>query len=421
MYILYSILLFFLLLIYLPSYLIKYKSRYKNNLHLKERTGWGLFPFKNKHKSIWIHAVSVGEVLALQNLIHKIKQKHPQWRVHFSTLTPSGMEVARQKILDADNIFFVPLDFRLVVRRFFKLLKPDIFILSESEFWPNLLKEAHKHTQGVLLVNGRISNQSFPRYSKFKFLVRKILKNIDYFMVQTPLDKERLGKIGITPTKVEVSGNLKAEINPPQKTAKEISGLKKKLHIPERKKVILAGSTREGEEEKLIQAFIRAKKKSNNILLIIAPRHPQRIEKVEKLLRKYSLYPAKRTSISSSWEVMILDTLGELASFYALCDIAFVGGSLIPWGGHNLLEPAFYKKPIFFGPYMENFAFLAQKFVSSGAAKIVSTTEELEEMFLPSEKKELENMGFQAQKTLKSLQGATDRILAVLESYTRED
>lgn len=419
MYLLYKIFLFVFILVNFPLYFIKLKIKKGERLHLKERLGWGLIHPPNKEKSLWIHAVSVGEVLSLQNLITQIKQKHPHWGVYFSTLTQSGMQMAKEKIREADNHFYIPLDFTWVVRKFFNRLQPRLLVLSESEFWPNLLREARKKTRGVLLVNGRISDQSFKRYRRFKFCIQKLLKNIDFFMVQTLQDKERLEKLGLNSKKIRITGNLKAEVNFSSPGKKEVFSLKKELHIPQSKKIILAGSTREGEEEKLIKAFGRALKKRKDLLLIIAPRHLQRVEEVERIVRKFSLRGVKRTEgvSHSQWEIMILDTLGELASFYAFCDVAFVGGSLVPWGGHNLLEPAFYQKPVFFGPHMENFSFLAEKFVQSGAAQIVSTPEELEEMFLMKNPEHLEKMGTQAKETLDSLQGASGQILEIMESF----
>jgi len=385
---------------------------------LRDRLGRRLNDDGAQKQSLWIHAVSVGEVLSLQNLIKKIKEKHPAWTIHFSTLTNTGMRVAKEKLTDADNIFFVPLDFKYVVRKYFNILRPRVFVLAESELWPNLLREANRQTKGVLLINGRISSRSFKRYSRFKFVAKKILKNIDLFLVQTEKDKENLERIGVNSGVVEVVRNLKSEINLPILTEEDLLKLKSNLNIPVTNRVIVAGSTRKGEEKKLIEAYSRAKSVKENLLLILAPRHPERFDEVERICQDFPFKVMRRTQVSPNeqWDILILDTIGELAHFYALSDVSFVGGSLVPWGGQNLLEPAFYKKPIFFGPHMENFAFLAEKFVQSGAARIINKNKDLDEMFLIRDKESLEKMGRSAKETLNSLQGATEKTIKAIEA-----
>ncbi len=418
MYIFYSILLLISFLIYIPLYFVRIKLIRRENLFLRERLGFRLKDVNTKRKSIWIHAVSVGEVLSLQNLIKKIKERHPAWIIHFSTLTNTGMRVAKEKLVDADHIFFIPIDFTHVVRKFFNILKPRVFILAESEFWPNLLREAKKQTKGVLLINGRISPQSFKRYIRFKFFAKKILKNIDLFLVQTERDKENLEEIGVNSGLVEVVRNLKSEVNLPLLTKEELLSLKRDLSIPVTKIVIVAGSTRKGEERKLLEAYARARSMREDLLLILAPRRPERFDEVERICQDFRFKVMRRTLVSpkTQWDVLILDTIGELAQFYALSDVAFVGGSLVPWGGQNLLEPAFCKKPIFFGPHMENFSFLAEKFVKSGAARIINRKEDLVEMFLIQDEKFLEEMGKKAKETLNSLQGATEKTIKAIEA-----
>ncbi|MDH5466379.1 MAG: 3-deoxy-D-manno-octulosonic acid transferase [Candidatus Aminicenantes bacterium] len=371
----------------------------------------------SEKKSIWFHAVSVGEVLSLQNLIKKIKEKHPDWQIHFSTLTNTGMRVAREKLTDADHLFFVPMDFAFLVRKFFRALKPSVFVLAESEFWPNLIREAKKSTDGVLLINGRISPRSFKKYFRFRALTKKVLRDIDLFLVQTSEDKAKLERIGVSSELVRVAGNLKAEIDLPSFTPEEILGIKEKMSIPASKKVVVAGSTRNGEERKLLESFVKARRAREDLVLIMAPRHPERFDEVEKLCQEFSLQAARKTQVTpnSQWEVLILDTIGELARFYALCDLAFIGGSLVPWGGHNLLEPAFYSKPVFFGPHMKNFAYLAEIFAGAGAARVAHDGKDLVEMFLMRDERTLSEMGRKAKDTLISLQGATEKTIQAIE------
>lgn len=417
MYIAYSCLLFASLLLYMIPYFIRIKLIRKESLFLKERLGCSLPSIQSGKKSVWFHAVSVGEVLSLQNLIKKVREGHPDWSIFFSTLTNTGMRVAKDKLADADHIFFVPVDFACVVKKFFHALKPDIFVLAESEFWPNLLRVAREKTQGVLLINGRISQKAFQRHFRFRFISKKILKNINLFLVQTETDRERLEKIGFHSDVVRVVSNLKSEIALPRFSEEELMNTKKNLGLPPTQKVVVAGSTRKGEEKIILDAFEKARKQRDDLLLILAPRHPERIDDVEKICQDFSFQVIKRTAArpNTRWDIMILDTMGELASFYAICTLAFIGGSLVPWGGQNLLEPAFYGKPVFFGPHMKNFAYLADKFVQAGAARVVTDKDDVLEMFLIRDADSLKKMGDRAKETLHSLRGATEKTVKAIE------
>jgi 3-deoxy-D-manno-octulosonic-acid transferase len=418
MYVVYSVFLFFALLFYFPVYFVRSRILKGENLHFCQRCGWGLKEKDSRKKSVWFHAVSVGEVLSLQNLIQEIKKRHPDWRIDFSCLTESGFRMAKEKLSEADDIFFVPLDFGLIVKRFFRTLKPDVFVLAESEFWPHLLREARRSTKGVLLVNGRISTRSFKRYRRWMFLVKRILSQVSLFLVQTKKDKDMLEKIKVDPNIVQVAGNLKAEIELPLLSPQDLKHLRESLGIPEEAKVIVAGSVRKGEEGPLLRAYSKAKEKIPELVFILAPRHPDRAGELEKICRTYPFSVKMRTAVQTfdRWDVLILDTLGELARFYALSDVAFVGGSLVPWGGHNLLEPAFYAKPVFFGPHMDNFAHLAEIFIEAGAARILEGQQDLVDVFSLRDEQEYQEMGLRAKSTLQLLQGATEKSLRAIES-----
>jgi 3-deoxy-D-manno-octulosonic-acid transferase len=419
MYWMYSFLLFLCLAVYLPVYWVRHRLLKKEKIHFLQRLGFGLGNWSNKKKSLWIHAVSVGEVLSLQNLIREIKKTHHDWTIHFSCLTNSGFRVAQEKLNEADHIFFIPLDFTTLVKKFFRRIKPDVFILAESEFWPNLLKEANKSTLGVLLINGRISHRSFKHYKRIKGLIKSVLSNINLFLVQTERDKNFLEKIHVDPHHIRVVGNLKAEIGLDTLSHRKLSRMREGLGISGVDTVVVAGSVHKGEEEVLLEGFNRARQTKTSLKLILVPRHPERTGEMEKTCREYRFDVKRKTQLheGEKWDVLILDTLGELAQFYALSDVAFVGGSLIPWGGHNLLEPAFYQKAIFFGPHMDNFAYLAEIFVESGAARIIRGQEELVAMFLAQDKKAYQEMGQKAKDTLQSLQGATKKTLQAIESF----
>jgi len=408
--------------LYAPGYFIQLKVWRKESLFLRERLGMKLPAAKPEAPSLWIHAVSVGEVLSLRRLVFELRAKHPSWPIYFSTLTNTGYRVARQTLSGVEEIFFVPLDFSWVVRRFFSALRPRLFVLAESEFWPHLLRQARRSCRSVILINGRMSRRSHGKYRRWRSLVRPVLDNIDYFLVQTERDRERLEGIGIPARKVEVAGNLKAEVRLPEVSAEERNGLRADFGLSPDKKVIVAGSTHRGEEALILKAFGGARVVRPDLVMVIAPRHPERSSEVEKAGVELGLRVMRRTraELDKPWDVLILDTIGELAKFYALADLAFVGGSLVPHGGQNLLEPAYYGKPLCFGKHMENFAALADDFVSSGAARVVLGLEELEEVFLMRDEKELEEMGRKAKDLLRSLQGATARTLQVIESRIAE-
>lgn len=238
------------------------------------------------------------------------------------------------------------------------------------------------------------------------------------FLVQTENDKERLERIGMRSEGIRVVSNLKSEIDLPLYDEKKSLNIKKNLSIPFTKKVIVAGSTRKGEERMLLDAFEKARKVKKDLLLILAPRHPERFDEVERICQDSSFRVKRRTraAADTQWDIMILDTIGELAQFYALCDLAFIGGSLVPWGGHNLLEPAFYQKPIFFGPHMKNFDYLADKFVQAGAARVVHTEDDIVDIFMLKDEKSLGLMGDRAKRTLNSLQGATEKTIQAINA-----
>lgn len=417
MYALYSFLWGAVFLLMLPFYAVKEKIFHKKKIYFWERLGRGIPKMEKKSCRLWIHAVSVGEVFSLQNLVRRIAEKHPEWEICFSSLTSSGMRAARDKIYKPACLFYVPFDFKSVVRKYFKRLQPDIFVLAESEIWPNLLRVARKKTKGVLLINGRMSERAYRRHYRLRFFSRRILSNVSRFLMQTEKDAERIKKIGISPEKVEVAGNLKCEVTLSPMNREEMLRFRGSLALSEDRLVVTAGSTRKGEEELLLKAYMDARKTGMSMGLIIAPRHPQRTEEILKLCASYPVSVVRRTSMKSgkTWDILIVDTLGELTRFYDLCDAAFVGGSLVPWGGHNFLEPAFFEKPVFFGPHMDNFEHLAALFVEHGAARIVRDRKELTDMLIRISRGEIEEMGEKAKSLIDSLRGATEKTISTME------
>ena len=420
MYRLYSFVLFIVFALYTPWHYIRTRCFRRDRVYFRERLALGFQPEEGDRPGVWIHAVSVGEVLSLQNLIRELKRRHPEWKLFLSALTSAGFRVAREKIREADRIFFVPLDFRRPVRRVLRALRPRLLVLAESEFWPNLLREASLSGCRILVVNGRISQTSFKRYAELKPLARRILANVNRFLVQTDLDRERLVELGVPPAAIEVAGNLKAEVRLPDLSADDLRAFRREIGLQDDRPVLVAGSTRKGEEQRLLGAFAVARRRRPDRRLIVAPRQVDRADDVVRQARDLGLRTVTRTEITAGraaegWDVLILDTIGELAIFYALSTGAFVGGSLVSWGGHNILEPAYYGKPVFFGPHMKNFAALADVFLKADAARIVRTDEDLVAMFLADGEGELVEMGKRARRVLQSLAGATDRAIEAAE------
>lgn len=418
MYFLYSSVFALALAVVLPMYLVRLRIRRGEPLYLKERLGISFPLAKGGRPFLWIHAVSVGEVLSLQNLIRSVQASHPDWEIGFSVLTNTGYSVAREKIKDVDHLFFIPFDIGWSVRRVFNRLRPALLVLAESEYWPRLLREAERRDCPILVVNGRISARTFHRMKRIGRPAARLLEKVSRFLVQTPRDRNRLEQIGVLSTRIQVAGNLKCETSLPAPTPAEIDSFKSSLRIPSGNKVVVAGSIHVGEEGPLLDAFREARRKRSDIRFVLAPRHPDKFGDFENRRLDDGLVIRRRTRLEpgQDWDILLLDTIGELARVYAACDAAFIGGSLIPWGGQNLLEPAFYGKPMVFGPHMENFAALAEAFVEGGGARIVRTTEELAAFFAFEKPAEMEEMGRRARAILLSLQGATERVLAAMGS-----
>jgi 3-deoxy-D-manno-octulosonic-acid transferase len=420
-YVLYTFFLCVALALYCPYYAVRMKILRRERLYLKERLGFDPISRDPARPGIWIHAVSVGEVLSVQNFVERLRARHPEWDIFVSTHTNSGMRIAREKLVSADKIFFVPLDIPWVVRRIFRAVDPRVLVLAESEFWPNLLREAARRGTRVLVVNGRISKNSHKNYSKIRPLIRKIFRNVDRFLVQTDLDRIRLEELGVPGDKIGVAGNLKSEVHLAPLAADQREFLRESLGIPEHCRVVVAGSTRKGEEEIILRAFRNERRPDGLLRLILAPRQIERAGELAKAAREDGLTAFCRTEMlqdrppARDWDVLILDTLGELARFYALSDSAFVGGSLVEWGGHNILEPAFHAKPVYFGPHMGNFAHLAECFLKGGGARVVRNEEDLSAMFRSAGSPNSAEMGGRARVCLDALPGATDRTIGDVE------
>ena len=415
MFLFYNLLLACAALLSLPWWLFQMRLP-KYRAGLKERLGQVPERLKGDQTgSIWVHAVSVGEVLAVSQLIAELQKKYPDRKIFISTTTATGQNLARQRFGE-DHVFFMPLDFSFAVRPYLNALKPQLLILAETEFWPNLLHLAGRRGIALATVNARISDRSFPRYKRFKWFFGRVLSEMDLFLTQTVEDASRLRAIGAATERVRVSGNLKFDIRPSTQAAL-VSDLRKA--ISKDTPVIVCGSTADGEEEIVLEAFKAVQQRFPSTIMVLAPRHPERFEKVAAMISSAGFRLQRRSAWSASQPIapgiFLLDTVGELAAVYALADIAFVGGSLVPTGGHNILEPAQYGAAIVVGPHTFNFREIVSLFEQGNAVKVV-IAENIGSQFLEllNQPAERAGLGQRAKDLFAHHAGATRRTLDAL-------
>jgi 3-deoxy-D-manno-octulosonic-acid transferase len=306
--------------------------------------------------------------------------------VFVSTTTIAGQQIARRRLQDVDAIFYFPFDWTFIVRRTLRLVRPRLFIMMETEIWPNLLRECRTRGIRTVLVNGRISSRSYPRYRLIRPLFKRVLADIDRFCVQGEESRLRLVDLGADPARIAVTGSLKfdslegpAAVGPQARARDRVLRF---FRVTPNRPVIIAGSTLKGEEAAMLHAFRRVKTAAPDALLILAPRHPERFAEAEALAAQSGFRTTRRSDLPIDAEpradIVVLDSIGELAPLYQIATIVFVGGSLVDAGGHNILEPAIFGKPILFGPHMQNFQEIADAFLHAGAARQVQSADDLE-------------------------------------------
>lgn len=417
MYVLYSIVYALALLISSPYWMVRMLQAGKYRAGLKQRLGSAPKSLKlaaGRQQSIWIHAVSVGEVLAISGVVDALKTRFPDREIYISTTTLTGLKLAREKF-GFERVFYLPLDLPFAIKPFLSAIQPALLVLAETEFWPNLLHIAARIGCQIAVVNARISDRSFPGYRRFRILLKRVLENVDLFLAQNEVDQDRLIAIGAIPERVRVAGNLKFDVKAPAESALSRE-LRRSLQQDQR--ILVFGSTVEGEEEVVIAPFKSVLKEYPKALIILAPRHPERFDAVAELLRGAGLNFWRRSAWHASplvGGVLLLDTIGELASVYSIADLAFVGGSLVPRGGHNILEPAQFAKPILVGPYYENFREIVRAFLAANAVRVVNA-EELGSAVLNllGQRHEATQLGSRAFHVVEGGRGSTQRTLAAL-------
>jgi 3-deoxy-D-manno-octulosonic-acid transferase len=423
-YVIYNLLLAVALLASAPYWLVrllrqgKYREGLGNRLgivppHLRSLAAAG-------KPVIWVHAVSVGEILAVAGLIQEMRKRFGDYAIAISTTTSTGHKLADDRF-GPENVFFFPLDLSFAVQRYMRLLRPRLVVIAETEFWPNFLRAARLSGAAVAVVNARISDRSYPRYRKFAFLPRIVLRSVDRFLAQTEEDARRLVGIGAEQGRVELAGNLKFDAAAPA-TKPEVGQLHARLQELSAGPVVVLGSTVEGEEQMLLATLSAIIEQHPRALVILAPRHKERFDAVAGLLNNCGIPFTRRSHPEwprnvTSGSILLLDTIGELASIYSLAHVAFVGGSLAPRGGHNILEPAGFGLPIIVGPHTENFRDIVQKFADGGGVLVVRDQHELQSALLRllADSLERKQLGERALEVLKANQGATERTLAELE------
>jgi 3-deoxy-D-manno-octulosonic-acid transferase len=375
-------------------------------------------PRTGPDRVIWIHAVSVGEVLAVSGLVDQMRRTFPQHRILVSTTTDTGQALARKRFGEA-NVFYFPMDFAFAIRPYLQALLPELVVLVETEFWPNFMWLAHAAGARIAVVNARISDRSLPNYRRFRWALRKMLVHVDLFLAQTPEDSARLESIGAEAQRVQVTGNLKFDLSLPS-SPPIVESLRQSLAVEGAGPVLVCGSTVEGEEPLLLKAFENLRVAHPRAVMILAPRHPERFDQVAILLQQLGIRSFRR----SQWQgealagrVLLVDSIGELAALYALADVAFVGGSLVPRGGHNIIEPAQHGLAIVTGNHTENFRDIVALFQSRDAVRIVGMAElPLTLMHLLANDAERHALGRRAEETIRSQTGATSRTLEALKT-----
>jgi 3-deoxy-D-manno-octulosonic-acid transferase len=432
MMVVYSSLLLAVLVVGAPYWLVRMATSGRYRAGLRGRLGLvpaGLRAAVAGQRVIWVHAVSVGEVIAATQLIRELKAALPGWVVAVSTTTETGQRLAKDR-LEESPVFYLPLDFQFAVRRYLRVLRPKMLVLMESELWPRLIEECAQSGVPIAVVNARVSDRSFPRYMRLRRLWRPCLGMISLFLAQSKETAERLMKIGAPVERVKVTGNLKYDVRVGTESA-----LTKMLRsaLPVGARVIVCGSTLDGEEKILLEAWPALLAKGPNAVMVLAPRHPDRFFAVASMAtaNNFRLVQASKfregnaeeltTSALEAGSIFLLDTIGDLASMYELGSVAFVGGSLVPAGGHNPLEPAQFGVPVVMGPSFQNFRDVVETMRDASALRIVSAMDVGAELTkLLQDADEAKALGERGRAVFEAQAGATARTVQLLMPLLEE-
>ncbi len=444
MFLLYSLFYSVAVVLVAPYYLWRMRGKSGSAGYWRERLGVLPLSFQRVEPgAIWVHAVSVGETLAVVGLVRALQEQYPTRQIFLSHVTPAGREAGEKRLpalgRRGDSSarpavagrFYLPLDWVWCVRRVLDRIRPTLLVIVETELWPNLLREARKSGSRIVLVNARLSARSLRGYRLIRPFMRRILEQVEWVCAQTSEDAERFQFLGARTERVVVTGNLKFDARPPRVDA--ATHLRKALEEAQRTPIVVAASTMAGEEALLLQSWEEIRRRRSKAMLLLAPRHPQRFEEVAQFLTREGKSFVRRTALEmereklarqlGSPEILLLDTIGELAGIFELADLVFIGGSLVPSGGHNLLEPAFWGKPILFGPHMANFRDVANLFLQAGAAVEVRDPQELarQALELLGDSARRLPLGEKAKQVLEQASGATERVLDHIKGMLEAD
>jgi len=412
-FIIYDVLFLMFAIAYLPYLALKRKW----HAGLWARLGLSLPPKMGDKKIIWVHAVSVGEVLVVLNLILKIRERLPGHMVVLSTVTPTGHALAIEKLRGQCPVIYAPLDFSWIVRKYVHILNPVLYVSAETEIWPNLFTCLQHRGIPIIEVNGRISDKAFAGYQKVSFLTRRVLRDVRLLCMQSQEDARRIIELGADEKRVRVVGNLKFD-----NLIREVSLKKEDLGFKREDRLFIAGSTYPGEEEIILDAYNNLKMQFPFLRLIIAPRRVERANAIARLCKYVGLLPQKFsnnpvTFMADASTVLIIDRIGHLRDLYSIADVVFVGKSFRGTGGQNMLEPLSLGKPTLVGPHTENFRDIVNIFTPTGALLEVNTPQEMVAQLrsLLYDPQRCERIGLEAQKEIARHQGATEATVKAIE------
>ncbi len=414
----YSILFFLLLPIIILRLLLRglkssaYMSRWPERFGFVEQR-------KTAKDVIWLHAVSVGETLAAVPLVKALQEKYPDQRLIVTCMTPTGSERIKAAFGNSVDHCYAPYDMPDAVARFLNRVKPKILIIMETELWPNTIAACHKRKIPVVLANGRLSEKSASAYARITPLVRPMLAGLTAVAAQHNDDGARFTALGLAESSLSITGNIKFDLSLDELTREKARALSAEWRGNGQRPIFLAASTHRGEDEIILQAFAKVKAKIDNPLLVLVPRHPERFNQVAELCLSTGLNLARRARADSpeGADILLGDTMGELMTFFGACDIAFIGGSLVPTGGHNIIEPAAWGVPVLSGPHLFNFSEASQLLLDGGAMHICQSADQMAEQVvgLLQNQAQRTEMGDAAQRIAEENRGALDRLLGLIE------
>ncbi len=424
---LYDLILCCAALILVPYYLLRGLKYGKTRRGIRERLGSYAKGFAEQFRDrrvIWVHAVSVGETRAVAPLLRVLRERHPDAFLLLSHVTETGREVALN-IPEVDQCIFFPFDLSWVVRRVLKRIRPSVVILMETEIWPNFIHAANRQGIPIVVVNGRISDRSLKRYVMAGRLLKPVLAGVSTFCMQTALDARRIRLLGARPEQIMVTGNLKFDMPEPVVASSPREELLRTFRLPVDSLVWVAGSTHAGEELLVAEVYRQLLEIHPRLFLVLVPRRPERIRQVADELGQLKLHHVLRSAIAEerhdlqTGEVLLVDTVGEMLTFYAMADIVFVGGSLVPVGGHNILEAALLRKPVVYGSHMQNFKEIAGLMRRSQGGLCVADRDDLyhQVRLLIENPVERQRIGENGYNLLLQNRGATQRTMAVIDRH----